>query len=66
MGLSALCGLIYVAYASGSYFAVRQSAEKDIGVWLAPNDDPKAIARDFGMLPLIALDFTNFNHRPGE
>ena len=40
-------------------------ARGDIGVWLAPSDDPKAIAGDVGMLPLIAVDFPKFTDGRG-
>src|SRR5258705_2663308 len=40
-------------------------ARGDTGVWLAPNDDPKAIAGDVGMLPLIAVDFPKFTDGRG-
>jgi uncharacterized protein (DUF934 family) len=36
------------------------SARGDIGVWLAPSDDPGALAADTGALPLIAVDFPQF------
>lgn len=31
-----------------------------LGVWLAGNDDPTALAADLGMLALIAVDFPKF------
>jgi uncharacterized protein (DUF934 family) len=31
-----------------------------VGVWLAPADDPAALAQDAGLLPLIAVDFPQF------
>ena len=40
-------------------------ARGDIGVWLAPDDDPEAIAADTGRLPLIAVDFPQFTDGRG-
>ena len=36
------------------------SARTDIGVWLAPADDPAEIADDVAGLPVIAVDFPRF------
>jgi uncharacterized protein (DUF934 family) len=41
------------------------SARGDIGVWLAPGDDPEALAADTGALPLIAVDFPQFTDGRG-
>ena len=41
------------------------SARADIGVWLAPGDDPGALAADTGALPLIAVDFPKFTDGRG-
>jgi uncharacterized protein (DUF934 family) len=35
-------------------------ARGDVGVWLAPDDDPAALAADVASLPLIAVDFPKF------
>jgi len=40
-------------------------ARGDIGVWLAPDDDPEAIAADTARLPLIAVDFPQFTDGRG-
>jgi uncharacterized protein (DUF934 family)/3'-phosphoadenosine 5'-phosphosulfate sulfotransferase (PAPS reductase)/FAD synthetase len=37
----------------------------DVGVWLAPNDDPAALANDVGGLPVIAVDFPKFSDGRG-
>lgn len=40
-------------------------ARGDIGVWLAPDDDPGALADDVGTLPVIAVDFPQFTDGRG-
>ncbi len=35
-------------------------ARSDVGVWLAPSDDPALLADDVATLPLIAVDFPKF------
>jgi uncharacterized protein (DUF934 family) len=40
-------------------------ARGDVGVWLAPSDDPAALAGDVGRLPLIAVDFPLFTDGRG-
>ncbi len=40
-------------------------ARGDIGVWLAPDDDPGALGADIGCLPLIAVDFPHFTDGRG-
>jgi uncharacterized protein (DUF934 family) len=40
-------------------------ARGGIAVWLAPDDDPEAIAADVGRLPLIAVDFPQFTDGRG-
>jgi uncharacterized protein (DUF934 family) len=35
-------------------------ARGDVGVWLAPADDPAQIAADVALLPVIAVDFPAF------
>ena len=37
----------------------------DAGVWLAPSDDPLALAGDIGSLALIAIDFPRFTDGRG-
>jgi uncharacterized protein (DUF934 family) len=37
----------------------------DVGVWLAPTDDPFALADDVTTLPLIAVDFPKFTDGRG-
>ena len=37
----------------------------DVGVWLAPADDPAALAADLAALPLIAVDFPQFTDGRG-
>jgi uncharacterized protein (DUF934 family) len=36
------------------------AARADVGVWLAPADDPALLAADVAMLPVIAVDFPKF------
>jgi uncharacterized protein (DUF934 family) len=38
--------------------ALRQRG--DVGVWLAPTDDPAPLAPDLPALPLVAVDFPHF------
>jgi phosphoadenosine phosphosulfate reductase len=40
-------------------------ARGDAGVWLAPGDDPAALADDLDVLPLIAIDFPQFTDGRG-
>ena len=40
-------------------------ARGDVGVWLAPGDDPAALAGDTAALPLIAVDFPAFTDGRG-
>jgi uncharacterized protein (DUF934 family) len=40
-------------------------ARRDVGVWLAPADDPAEIAADVAQLPLIAVDFPQFTDGRG-
>jgi uncharacterized protein (DUF934 family) len=40
-------------------------AHGDIGVWLAPDDDPAALVADIDRLPLVALDFPQFTDGRG-
>jgi uncharacterized protein (DUF934 family) len=40
-------------------------ARGDVGVWLAPSDDPGAIADDLVALPLVAVDFPKFTDGRG-
>jgi uncharacterized protein (DUF934 family) len=40
-------------------------ARGDIGVWLAPDADPEALADDVGALPVIAVDFPAFTDGRG-
>lgn len=40
-------------------------ARGDIGVWLAPADDPGEIAPDVRLLPVIAVDFPSFTDGRG-
>ena len=37
----------------------------DVGVWLAPSDDPAALAADLDALPVIAVDFPKFTDGRG-
>jgi uncharacterized protein (DUF934 family) len=37
----------------------------DVGVWLAPSDNPAALAADLGALPVIAVDFPKFTDGRG-
>ena len=38
---------------------------RDVGVWLAPSDDPDALAGDVSSLSLIAVDFPQFTDGRG-
>jgi len=40
-------------------------ARRDVGVWLAPADDPALLAADAARLPLIAIDFPKFTDGRG-
>jgi phosphoadenosine phosphosulfate reductase len=40
-------------------------ARGDVGVWLAPGDDPAVLAADVGVLPVIAVDFPQFTDGRG-
>ena len=40
-------------------------ARADVGVWLAPADDPAALEDDVASLPVIAVDFPSFNDGRG-
>ena len=40
-------------------------ARGDVGVWLAPTDDPVTLADDIAALPLIAVDFPKFTDGRG-
>jgi uncharacterized protein (DUF934 family) len=40
-------------------------ARRDVGVWLAPADDPALLAPDVARLPLIAVDFPKFTDGRG-
>ena len=40
-------------------------ARGEVGVWLAPTDDPRALVRDLATLPLIAVDFPKFGDGRG-
>ena len=44
---------------------VALSMRGDVGVWLAPSDDPAALADDIDRLPLIAVDFPQFTDGRG-
>ena len=40
-------------------------ARGDVGVWIAPEEDPSALAADVGRLPVIAVDFPVFTDGRG-
>ena len=40
-------------------------ARRDVGVWLAPADDPALLAADAATLPLIAVEFPKFTDGRG-
>jgi len=44
---------------------VTLSARGNVGVWLAPTDDPAMLADDIATLPLIAVDFPQFTDGRG-
>ena len=37
----------------------------DVGVWLAPGDDPRALAEDLASIAVVAIDFPNFTDGRG-
>ena len=41
------------------------AARQDVGVWLAPADDPAALAADAASLPVIAVDLPSFTDGRG-
>ncbi len=41
------------------------AARGDVGVWLAPADDPQQLADSFGQIALIAVDFPKFTDGRG-
>ena len=41
------------------------SGRGDVGVWVAPNEDPAPLANDVGLLPLVAVDFPQFTDGRG-
>ncbi len=41
------------------------AARGDVGVWLAPSDDPVELSPDVATLPLIAVDFPQFTDGRG-
>lgn len=41
------------------------AARGQVGVWLKPDDDPGALARDLASLPLIAVEFPKFTDGRG-
>ena len=49
------------------WVAERQAllARGEVGVWLAPADDPEALAGDVGVLKVIAVDFPSFTDGRG-
>jgi uncharacterized protein (DUF934 family) len=49
------------------WLAAREAlaARGEVGVWLAPDDDPTALAQDFDALALIAVDFPSFTDGRG-
>ena len=44
---------------------VASRPKEDIGVWLAPDDEPADLAPDFGQLSVIAVDFPVFRDGRG-
>ncbi|KND54353.1 Oxidoreductase probably involved in sulfite reduction [Candidatus Paraburkholderia kirkii] len=44
---------------------VASRAKEDIGVWLAPDDEPADLAPDFDSISLIAVDFPVFHDGRG-
>jgi uncharacterized protein (DUF934 family) len=40
-------------------------ARGDVGVWLAPDEDPAALVADIARLPVIAIDFPQFTDGRG-
>ncbi len=51
-----------------SWWSAQRSAllaRGEVGVWLAPDADPQALAADIGSLPLIAIDFPQFTDGRG-
>ncbi|CAH2785185.1 MAG: Oxidoreductase probably involved in sulfite reduction [uncultured Caballeronia sp.] len=44
---------------------VASRAKKEIGVWLAPDDEPADLAPDFDLISLVAVDFSVFRDGRG-
>src|SRR5512132_458410 len=55
--------IVPLALWQGDRDALR--ARGNVGVWLAPADDPAAIADDIAALPLVAVDFPKFTDGRG-
>jgi len=53
-------GRIIVPLASWLAHRDALRTRTDVGVWLAPNDDPELLADDLPRLPLVAIDFPKF------
>ncbi len=56
--LSATKVIVPLAFWLAAHDELR--ARSDVGVWLAPADDPALLAADTASLPLIAVDFPKF------
>ena len=50
-------GIVEIVRQSDRFVALERS---DIGVWLAPADDPSLLAEDAATLPVVAVDFPKF------
>jgi uncharacterized protein (DUF934 family) len=62
-GLPPPYAIVPLAFWRGANEALR--ARRDVGVWLAPADDPALLATDAARLPLIAVEFPKFTDGRG-
>lgn len=58
-------GAVIVPLAAWTAHRDALAARGEVGVWLAPADDPAALAADAQTLPLIAVDFPQFTDGRG-
>jgi uncharacterized protein (DUF934 family) len=61
--LPGICVIVPLAFWLAAHDDLR--ARRDVGVWLAPADDPALLAADAATLPLIAVEFPKFTDGRG-